>query len=465
MRRGETALRKELNDIRYLESHPEVCQLFKDAGCYRFCEKLQSSHQQVAEAFSLTFDGRKVVIGQDEFIVDEALIAEVTELPRTGESWFKTTVTKDVEFRSYLKPEHKSLIWKKDIPMSFLEDKWQNLLKSILVYITCEGRYCRVMIYHFKLMNHFTGRTPLNLPYYLYRSLKKMAYQVQEKPSKVKGRIFHHGLITLMVCELLKRRNRKWDHFLFWNEFETDFQPGDKEKPSSKKSSTPRSGKRKRRAISPVAVDQPSPSSKPGKAKKKLDFSHDTGKEESPPRDKNILNLPYTDSEDEEQPVATEHEEVVAEQGLLEAVPAGEPVTEHEDLLSQVPKGDQDQQVVEASTNKPKKSSSQKINQLLRQVYELEILEREIKRRNKNLVERNVELYDSFHILAKMYVKLEKKNKKLIQANQKAYKAARCSKIKLMLKNPKPIVHSGLENLAAAAENLAQTTKTLEEQP
>jgi hypothetical protein len=38
------------------------------------------------EAFALTFDGRKAVIGQDEFEVDEALIAEVTELPRTGEN-------------------------------------------------------------------------------------------------------------------------------------------------------------------------------------------------------------------------------------------------------------------------------------------------------------------------------------------------------------------------------------------
>jgi hypothetical protein len=226
--------------------------------------------------------------------------------------------------------------------MSFLEDKWQNLLKSILVYITFEGRYCRVMIYHLKLMNHFTGRTPLNLPYYIYRSLKKMAYQVQEKPRKVKGRLFHHGLITLMVCELLKRRNRKWDHFLFWNEFETDLHLGDKEDPYSKKSSTPISGKRKRRAISPVAVDHPSPSSNPRKYKKKLDFNHDTGKEESPPRDKNILNLPYIDSEDEEKPVATEHEEAVVEQGLLESVPTGELMIEHEDLLSQVPKGDQD---------------------------------------------------------------------------------------------------------------------------
>ena len=95
--------------MKYLESHPYVCQLFKDAGCYRFCDKIQGSHQQVAEAFALTFNGTKVVIDEEEFQVDEALIVEVTELPMTGENWFKTTITKNVEFRSYLKPEHKSI--------------------------------------------------------------------------------------------------------------------------------------------------------------------------------------------------------------------------------------------------------------------------------------------------------------------------------------------------------------------
>ena len=68
MKKGEEpALRKELGDIGYLESHPEVCQLFKDSGYYRFWEKIQGSHQQVEEAFSLSFDGPKAVIGREEF--------------------------------------------------------------------------------------------------------------------------------------------------------------------------------------------------------------------------------------------------------------------------------------------------------------------------------------------------------------------------------------------------------------
>jgi hypothetical protein len=52
MSTGGAFLRRELQDISYLESHPEICQMFKDAGCYRFCEKLQGYHQGIAEAFA-----------------------------------------------------------------------------------------------------------------------------------------------------------------------------------------------------------------------------------------------------------------------------------------------------------------------------------------------------------------------------------------------------------------------------
>ena len=70
----------------------------------------------MAESFALYFDGSKALIGKEEFQVDETLIEEVVELPRTREKWFKTTNTKDVKFRSYLKPKHKYAVWKKIIP-------------------------------------------------------------------------------------------------------------------------------------------------------------------------------------------------------------------------------------------------------------------------------------------------------------------------------------------------------------
>ena len=116
-------------------------------------------------------------------------------------------------------------------------------------------------------------------------------------------------------------------------------------------SSTPRSGKRKRRSISPIAVGQNSPAFK--KAKNKLDFSNRIEKEEAPAQGKNILNLPYTDSEDEE------------DQGvdLIKQV-----VVEDEEFPSPTPREDLVEQVTGASSSKPR---SHIVNQLLREVYEI----------------------------------------------------------------------------------------------
>ena len=146
-------------------------------------------------------------------------------------------------------------------------------------------------------MNHFTIMSPLNLPFYLHKILTKMAHQVKAQPTKITGRLSHHVMIKLIIQELLQRRNIAWTYFLFWNEFETGLQLEDKGKSPSNKSTTPRSDKRKRRAISPVTVDKAYPTSKTNKAKRNLDF---IGKEEgTPAQGKNLLNLPYLDCKEE----------------------------------------------------------------------------------------------------------------------------------------------------------------------
>ena len=71
-----------------------------------FVEKLQEGHHtKIAEIFAKSYDGKNANVGSLSFIVDEGAIAKATGIPRTGESWFKTTVTKNLDFRSYLKAE------------------------------------------------------------------------------------------------------------------------------------------------------------------------------------------------------------------------------------------------------------------------------------------------------------------------------------------------------------------------
>jgi hypothetical protein len=181
-----------------------------------------------------------------------------------------------------------------------------------------------------------------------------MAYQVKAKPSQVVGRLSHHSLIKLLVCNLLQRKGKEWNFFLLWNDFQIGVQSEGRKSSHSKKSSTPRSGKRRRRAISPTPVNQPSFSPKSGKEKKKLDFSHEKEEVNEIPVNKNILNLPYSDLEDEEKKLETGHEGSVTI-GRDNSVFVDIYTASYENLPSPTPQEEQDRQVAKASSSKQAK--------------------------------------------------------------------------------------------------------------
>jgi len=124
-KRGGPPLRKELDSIQYLESHPEIHRMFSYAVCLTYVHKLQEGyHQGLTKAFEKSYDGCKVTIGPLEMQINEASIASTIGMPGEGQRWFKITVTKNLEFRPFLKPEFQDIIWKRDIPTSYLEKKW-----------------------------------------------------------------------------------------------------------------------------------------------------------------------------------------------------------------------------------------------------------------------------------------------------------------------------------------------------
>jgi hypothetical protein len=86
-------------------------------------------------------------------------------------------------------------------------------------------------------------------------------------------------------------------------------------------------------------------------------------------------------------------------------------MTEYANLPSPTPKEEQELEDDEASTNKPKFS---KINQMLRQAYDLGFLVREVNTSNQTLTEKDIELYDSHQRLTKQYANLKKMNQILM---------------------------------------------------
>jgi len=431
MAKTNLPLRAELDGVWYLDAHPEVAEHFKTAGVYRYCEKLTSFHRQVAEIFAQGYNGRTVKIGPEEFHIDEAAIADCTGLPRTGEYWFKTTHSTDVEFRSYLLPAHSGITWKKDIPAAFLEPKWRALLKAIKAYITCEGRYHRVMFYHFKLLNHFTGREVINLPHYLHKTLEKMSKQVQDKPTKLATRLSHPGLITLLIKELLRRRGIEWNTFLFWNEFQTEVAQEEAAKPlKGKKGITPKSSKRKRRAITPPTQEEQPSTSKRRRSKRKLSFSQT----KIVPQGKNPLNLPYSESEsDNEQPQEAEQQEQDVGQQVE--------ITEVEEVPPSA-----------GPSTEPSSPKRSKVNMLLQELFRSKDNEKQTKIHNSHLIQRNMKLYDRSQEIIALHNKTIERNGRLMRENAKLYRQLRLLKLdkRGSAEHEEP-QQAGLDTLAAIA--------------
>ena len=426
-----------------MDAHPKVAKHFRAAGVYRYCEKLTGFHRQVAEVFAQGYNGRKITIGREEFHVDEAAIAECTELPRTGECWFKTTHSADIEFRTYLEPAHSGLTWKKEIPADYLKPEWKALLKAIKLYITCEGRFHRVMVYHFKLLNHFTGRQPINLPHYLHQTLKKMSKQVQAKPSKLATRLSNPGLITLVIKELLRKKSIEWNAFLFWNEFETEVAQQEAAKSQQgKKGATPRSSRRRRRAVSPEAQEAQPSASKKKRSTRKLSFEEVEGTSQEP----NPLRLPYSDSESEEElaPGTSEPTQDLVQQEQDEEL--------HIDTtgMEEVPPSSE-------QSPEPVSPKRSKINMLLQELFRSRDNEKQTKIHNAHLIQRNVKLYDSCQEVIAIHNKTVERNSWLMKENAKLYRQLRLlRRDKDKPSEPEQSRPAGLDTLAAIATILEE---------
>jgi hypothetical protein len=303
------------------------------------------------------------------------------------------------------------------------------------------------MFYHFKLLNHFTGRSPINLPFYLHKALTKMARQVKAKPTKVASRLYHQGIITLIVKESLKNRQVYWNYFLFWNEFHTDWKQQEKgKKAATKKTITPKISHRKWKGISPPRDPIESSSVKKKRIKRKLQFEGEQSKD--PAEGSNPLNLPYSDSE-------LEHE-LAETQGNVQD---GQVADDCSNLPSPTPPKAHSPSLAKSSSSKPKASRARKINKLLQQVYEMEVLERVIKKDNIDLTKINVELFKIIQTLKENHDKIKDKNRVLIRENMKLYKQLRILRLKLKDSQSPTQEKSGLETLANLATTMVDTPK------
>jgi hypothetical protein len=104
----------------------------------------------------------------------------------------------------------------KGMHVSLLKTWWHGLLEILRQFVTCKGLFGFVFLYHIRLLMNFIG-FQLKMPYYLWRSLYKMAKRY--KRQHLNSSLFHHGLIKILLVHQLNLQNDDWNSFLTRNGF------------------------------------------------------------------------------------------------------------------------------------------------------------------------------------------------------------------------------------------------------
>jgi len=175
-------------------------ELLKKAKWLQFIQKFRGYNKEVTKAFARSFNGHAVEIGDLKFTVTEATIAAATSLTQEGERWFKNRSVDDQVWRIMLQNQGMDTsVFTKGIPVHAIKEEWSSLLLLIQKFIMCEGRFGSMYMYHARLMMNFMEGYPLNLPYFLLSSLKKMSSTVQKHVGNIEPHLYHHGFIKILI--------------------------------------------------------------------------------------------------------------------------------------------------------------------------------------------------------------------------------------------------------------------------
>ena len=135
---------------------PISTKLMKKAGWFTFCEKLQGYHSQVTMSFIKNYKDENVQLESLTVRVNDDSIVEAIDCLAQGEKWFKQQDFQG-DYSEFLMPGFEKLDWKNGIHVSKIKPSWKIPLEMVQNYITCDGRYDRVLKFHLRFLMHPNG--------------------------------------------------------------------------------------------------------------------------------------------------------------------------------------------------------------------------------------------------------------------------------------------------------------------
>lgn len=117
---------------------------FRHLWCYDFCEQVErvQHHPELTGIFVANLRNNKVTLAGVTFIISSSIITDATRIPNVGEKWYKAQYWDEHYYEPYIKSRYRNEK-KRTFPLRFLEDKYAPMMKIIMKYFTCEGRFSR----------------------------------------------------------------------------------------------------------------------------------------------------------------------------------------------------------------------------------------------------------------------------------------------------------------------------------
>jgi hypothetical protein len=206
-------IRAEPNGCKDLLMFDSAYSDLEEFGWLLFIQNFDGFNPCVARQFTLTFDGCRAKVGDVQLEIDEEFLSLATGLPATG--------LEEVPWTLLFQSRRVSSC-DKGLPANMLKQRWHDLLMITKKFITCEGRYGLVFLYHICLLMVFMGYE-INMPYYLHRSLFKISKRY--KWNQADSNLSHFGLIKMIVVCHLGLHRDCWNDFLNRNNFEDSNPP------------------------------------------------------------------------------------------------------------------------------------------------------------------------------------------------------------------------------------------------
>jgi len=141
-KKGGRIIRYEPTNTIELMASPITVTIFKYMGCFEFCEKVERTqhHSELTRQFIINLHDNQETLASVTFTISSAIISAATGIPNVGEKWFKLGELDYCYYETYLKPNHKNERMR-ILPFSYLLDIYVPIMKIIMKYFTCEGKF------------------------------------------------------------------------------------------------------------------------------------------------------------------------------------------------------------------------------------------------------------------------------------------------------------------------------------